>query len=117
AVDEDLVPVDAVELLVSLGQLSPGDAEGIAFQPPLQPPLPGLVRGEAPGEQLPGDAADQDIQQGVEAFAVTLGWAAVAAPDDGGQDGLEDGPDLLGNSAGDVLQFHGAASWGPWLMP
>ena len=46
------------------------------------------------------------IEQGVEAFAVALGRSAVAAPDHAGQEGLEDGPDLLGELAGDIFECH-----------
>src|SRR5262249_18543877 len=102
--DEDLVPVDAVPWLRAPGQLPPGGAEGVALQPPLPPPWHGLGPGEAPGEQLPGEATDQDAEPGVEAFAVAFGRAAVAAPDDWGQDPLEDDPDRLGDSAADGLE-------------
>jgi hypothetical protein len=65
AVQEDLIPVDALELLVLLSQFFPGGAEDIELQPTFEPALNGLVGGSAGRQQLPGDAGNQDVEQSV----------------------------------------------------
>lgn len=101
-----MIPIDAVELLVPLGQLRPGRVEDLEVQPDLEAPLDGLGRGEADREHLPGDAADQDVEQAVEALAVGLGGPPVALPDDRGQKRLEDRPDIVRDIAHEVGESH-----------
>src|SRR5205085_7096256 len=70
AVQEDLVPVDAVQLLVALGQLLPGGAKAVVFQPDLEPLLDSPAAGKTGGHVFPADAGDQDVEQTVQAFVV-----------------------------------------------
>src|SRR5262249_30472344 len=96
AIDQDLVPVDAVQLLVALGQLLPGTVEAVALQPEAQALLDGVAAGETRGDVLPTDAGDQDVEQALQAGVVAAGLAAGAGVDDGRQDRLEQGPDVVG---------------------
>ena len=107
AVEEDLVPVDAVQLLVALGQLLPGGAEAVVRQPDLEPLPEGAAAGEARRDVLPADAGDQDVEQSVQTFVVTGRRPPLAAPDDGGQQRFEGRPDFLGQPTRDGVQFHG----------
>jgi hypothetical protein len=90
-----LIPVDAVQPHVALGQLLPGGVEAIQGQPTPQAPLDSLVAGEAGRQHFPADAGDQQVEQTVQAVAVVLGLTAVAFPDDGREDRLEEGPHVL----------------------
>jgi hypothetical protein len=108
AVEEDLVPVDAVQALVAFGQLVPGGTEAVEIQPTLEAALAGFVAGEAAGQILPGNPGDQDIQQAVQAASVADRLAAVALPHHGWQDRLKDGPYLIGDAPHAVGQLH---SW------
>ena len=103
AVQEDLVPVDAVQLLVALGQLLPGRAEAVVLQPDLEPVLEGPAAGEARGHILPADAGNQDVEQAVEAFVVAGRGPPFAAPNNGGQKWLKDRPDFLGQPTRDGM--------------
>jgi len=99
---------------VALGQLLPGGVEAVQGQPAFQAALHGLVAGEALGQELPADAGDQEVQQGMQARAVALGFTADALPDDRGQNRLEQGPDVVGDVGHEVGQFH---RWGLQGVP
>jgi hypothetical protein len=101
-----LVPVDARPLLVALAELLPGGTEDGHGKPTLQSSLSGLVGGETNREHPPSDPGDQDVEDGVEAVAIAFGFATVALPDDGGEQRLEQSPNVLREVTRKVSQLH-----------
>src|SRR5262249_54766690 len=88
-------------------QLPPGGAETVQRQPAPAAALDGAGGGEALGRPSPAEAGDQHLKQAVQAVAVAGRLAAVAASDHGGQQGLKQRPDILGEFAGEVGQLPG----------
>src|SRR5262249_19064161 len=70
AIHEDLVPVDAVQLLVALGQLLPGLAEAVLGQPEAETLLNRVGAREAGGDVVPADAGDEDVEQALQAGVI-----------------------------------------------
>ena len=101
-----MVPVDTVQLLVALAELLPGGTEDGQGKPTLQSSLGGLVGGETNREHPPSDPGDQDLEDGVEAVTIAFGFATVALPDDGGEQRLEQSPDVLREVTRKVSQLH-----------
>ncbi len=62
AIDQDLVPVDAVQLLVAFGQPLPGLMEAVVFQPEAQALLDRVGTGETRRDLLPADPRDEDLE-------------------------------------------------------
>src|SRR5579872_1262213 len=106
AIHQDLVPVDAVQLLIPLGHLLPGPVEAIVLEPGAEALLDRVPTREARGDEVPADPRDQDVKQALQAGVVAARLAAAAAGDDRRQDRLEQRPDFVGHAESELGEVH-----------
>ena len=73
AVEQHLIPVDPLQGVIAVGQLSPRRPKGVQFQPQCEPALHSFGGRKARRRHPPPDARDQDRAQGVQTRAVVVG--------------------------------------------
>ena len=104
-IEQHLIPVDPLQHVIPLGQLSPRHPKGLHFQPALEPALHGLIRRKPRRHHAPPDSCDQHIEHGVQTLPVVVGRTPIPTPHHRWENRLKERPDLIGHLAGKIRQL------------